>query len=361
MMEDALGGLAIGFILSLPFAVAIARIADRTWRAVACITAFFGLCFFVLQSFIAVLSWLAITMVLVSLKKISWMPVVVVYFSFTAAITLGFMVYAAAKQRYYEQKFPIESLEHRLAYEPAEHEPVEHVSVERERATDRFFNIRGYSLEKIHDNYAAVFIQAAGFGNVRMLQVTAGLHDQKSPPLHQPAAEKAQDPGTIPGMAPNEKPLTPPTDDLARFQETATELFTNDDDWGYIKAPRKAVAGFTAHRFRADRPVDESTPRAWRLERLELVSLLKFKEPRVYRSEYLPNMDELRDAPTRALDEFEATALPKLRPGKEDIIAEVRGPYLRMLGRVDFRAECGNCHHRPRDGLLGAFSYRFGR
>ncbi len=50
------------------------------------------------------------------------------------------------------------------------------------------------------------------------------------------------------------------------------------------------------------------------LTRLELVSLLKFDEPRVYVLDCLPRMDQLPsdDVLTRALNEFEQSSLESL-------------------------------------------------
>jgi hypothetical protein len=62
---------------------------------------------------------------------------------------------------------------------------------------------------------------------------------------------------------------------------------------------RDHVAGFRPHQFR--RLPD--APKRWQVERLELISLLKHDRPVAYFSNNLPKMDELRDAPTRPLDQ----------------------------------------------------------
>src|SRR5207244_854013 len=94
----------------------------------------------------------------------------------------------------------------------------------------------------------------------------------------------------------------------------------------------------------------------WRVYRLELVSLLKFDEPGVYISEYLPRMDELKDAKTRPLDAFEKKSLEELQQG-EDLRVSVAGDQMRMLGSVRALKQCLKCHHAERGELLGAFSY----
>jgi hypothetical protein len=96
----------------------------------------------------------------------------------------------------------------------------------------------------------------------------------------------------------------------------------------------------------------------WTLERLELVSLLKFDEPRVYVLDHLPRMDQLSgdDVPTRPLDEFEADALPQLRTA-EDIVIDDSAKPLRMLGSLRAADQCRDCHSVARGELLGAFTY----
>ena len=74
-----------------------------------------------------------------------------------------------------------------------------------------------------------------------------------------------------------------------------------------------------------------------------------------YRSDKLPRMDELKDAPTRPPDEFEAAALEKLRAGAD---LHVGDDGTRFLGAVRSAKQCVECHGGERGALLGAFSYR---
>jgi hypothetical protein len=71
-------------------------------------------------------------------------------------------------------------------------------------------------------------------------------------------------------------------------------------------------------------------------------------------------MDELRQAPTRELNHFEATALKTIRGG-EPIMFEQEGDNLRMMGSLLAAEQCTNCHAVQRSDLLGAFSSQFGR
>jgi hypothetical protein len=80
----------------------------------------------------------------------------------------------------------------------------------------------------------------------------------------------------------------------------------------------------------------------------------------VYVSENLPRMEELRGAPTRPLDGFEASALEKLRRGEALLVADAPGG-VRMLGALRSVKQCVDCHGGERGDLLGAFSYTLRR
>jgi hypothetical protein len=97
-------------------------------------------------------------------------------------------------------------------------------------------------------------------------------------------------------------------------------------------------------------------PSIWRIQSLDLVSLLKHKEPAAYVSKNLPRMQELRHAPTRPLNAFESSALKSLRQG-QDIEVESAANRIFMLGAIRAGKPCLECHAGTRGKLLGAFSY----
>jgi hypothetical protein len=84
------------------------------------------------------------------------------------------------------------------------------------------------------------------------------------------------------------------------------------------------------------------------------------EEPVAYVSEHLPKMDELREAPTRALDNFEEMGLKQIQRG-EDLYARESGSTLRLLGAIRATKQCTTCHACDRGDLLGAFSYTLKR
>jgi hypothetical protein len=83
---------------------------------------------------------------------------------------------------------------------------------------------------------------------------------------------------------------------------------------------------------------------------------IPFAEAPVYVSKHLPQMNELRDAPTRPLVEFEATALTQLQAG-EDLVTRATPNRIEMLGSLRAMQQCLDCHQVQRGELLGAFSY----
>ncbi|HMF18739.1 MAG TPA: hypothetical protein VKE98_16140, partial [Gemmataceae bacterium] len=94
----------------------------------------------------------------------------------------------------------------------------------------------------------------------------------------------------------------------------------------------------------------------WRVNKLELVSLLKHETPRVYVSDTLPRMKELRKVGTRSLTVFEEKALASLQKGA-DLASEARADQIHLFGSLRAGQQCLDCHDVQRGTLLGAFSY----
>ena len=168
-----------------------------------------------------------------------------------------------------------------------------------------------------------------------------------------------------------------PSKELAKnFHGYASNNFANAYTTGYFKSIDE-VAGFEPHRVRLAESwfpsMKLNTPEQlkqrgdvkgieidWKVNRLQLVSLLLQAEPRVYDEENLPNMEELSgaDIATRALDAFEQEALEKLRAG-EDLVTRATPNRIVMLGSMRATKDCMRCHAVKESELLGAFSYEF--
>ncbi len=201
---------------------------------------------------------------------------------------------------------------------------------------------RNWQLRRLHEERVAVFANSPGFGQVRMItrrpeeSTLSGEHDGHDKPVPQPTAGESV--GT---------PSAGTT--LADRVRRDVLDFTRPEGWGYRNADR--VAGFLPHAFSGP----SGRVEGWVVERVELVGLLLAPDPRVYVSETLPRMDELRAAPTRHPDGFESPALAKLRAG-EELVHDA--PLGRLLGAIRSAKQCLTCHGGERGELLGAFSYR---
>jgi len=163
-------------------------------------------------------------------------------------------------------------------------------------------------------------------------------------------------------------PQPPTTDQLQTLHLAGTIDFVNAPGFGYVPSRESAeapfgdlsrVMGFQPHAFRKPPGIRRApgTQATWLIDRLELVSLLKHSEPAVYISKHLPRMDELREATTRPLSDFESQALPKLQAG-EDLVVDPQPGEIRMLGAVRAVRRCLDCHRAREGDLLGAFTYR---
>ena len=105
--------------------------------------------------------------------------------------------------------------------------------------------------------------------------------------------------------------------------------FLDPDTMGYVKEKRQ-VAGFQSHQFRQ---MPNFLNVDWQVTRLELISMLRHEEPVAYVSDNLPSMDELKDSPTRPLNEFEKASIESLRREKNVEIREDRN-RIYMVGSI---------------------------
>lgn len=158
----------------------------------------------------------------------------------------------------------------------------------------------------------------------------------------------------------------PSRESLQAKHVASRNLFLRPEANGYIR-DRDQVAGFVPHAFRASHqtPFDNRVSASlsgptWTLTRLQLVSLLRFDEPRVYETNEFPDMARLLHVPIRPLTPFERRALARLRGG-EEVVYEEDQDALRMAGSLLALESCCRCHEVARGTLLGAFSYVFSR
>jgi hypothetical protein len=282
-------------------------------------------------------------------------------------------------------EYPFESVSDRLAYERrgipirfASAAPTATPSVQPSRDTVEgpsglgdVFRLaelpltRTVMLRRLHEGTVRNFISSPGFGVGRRIEPDRNFlklpRDPGRIPLPPPqyvpdveweANEAGKERAFRPGLAQG-----PSSTDLQSMHLSVESEFATEEDFGYVK-DRDHVAGFRPHYFRflPDLPNTEKRSDRWLVQNLELVSLIKFGGPVVYLSQHLPRMDELRDAKTRPLNQFEAKSLEGLYQG-EDLLVRARPDWIRVLGSIRARKACSECHNVEAGDLLGAFSY----
>ncbi|MGE3314362.1 MAG: hypothetical protein AB7O26_04540 [Planctomycetaceae bacterium] len=293
------------------------------------------------------------------------------------------------------EEYPVISLTDRLAYEtnrtkhpqtsivdmPAASGPAEKIgsspsiSFTVEKRLERFDQTgrryRDYKLHQLHDRTHEQFVFAQGFGITRMSGVYRESIEQKDvPPIplpqepeYEPSFDPKDDDGVHVDLA--ETKPAPPQSLLVEVHDAGLSDFLNPDRFGNVES-RDRVAGFRAHQF-SRMPLNGAatdswgqeaiTWEHWRIQKLELVSLLKHDTPRVYISDHLPRMEQLEGARTRPLNAFETGALPKLATEQDLVIDDSEAGRILLLGALRAGNECRKCHSVDRGQLLGAFSY----
>ncbi len=290
----------------------------------------------------------------------------------------------AKRHRALRERYPIENLAPRLEYENAvvgdsnttfgavystskALSPAVSERLARSDA-DNSESYRAFALRELHRQQTSKFITRPGQGRRRVATPSELLEAEvplaESLPLPQRDDESFI---AIDGKTIRSKPLTeddqhpeaaiPEQDTLLKLHDDGLGRFANSYWWGATMGMQRA-AGFVSHRFMAQMPSLDSSAAdlAWSITRLELVSLLKHKEPRVYVSKELPQLEKLQSVATRELDQFEEQSLAKLWHD-EDIVVVEESHHIRMLGSLRAQEACLECHSVKHGQLLGAFSY----
>jgi hypothetical protein len=263
------------------------------------------------------------------------------------------------------REFPIVSLAGRLNYEPQDEpddetidKPINGKVLSRLDAFEEDLemnNHRSWDLQAIHNRQHERFVRSMGFGVLRMR--TIRRDSIQRPPLRDIAF--AEPPAPRPERYDDWSSMLWADDSntVYRLHEVSRNDFFDPNGFGGVVEPKR-TAGFIEHPMHISPREGLEDRDAWLIDRLELVSLLKFDEPRVYVLDHLPRMDQLSsdDVPTRALDEFEKASLEKLRTDEDLVVREQDGVH-RMLGSLRAAKQCLECHSVKRGELLGAFSY----
>ncbi|MCA9068700.1 MAG: hypothetical protein KDA84_07245 [Planctomycetaceae bacterium] len=284
------------------------------------------------------------------------------------------------------KKYPFKSMADRLKYEaernlqgppkltPSARKRIQLAEEKFEiskKSSFYFSNMRSRSLQMLHEKEVHEFINRPGAGLSRMPSPGPSYLQEMVPrdlPLASNEMIRTSDdvPVSLPATkvaASNRDVFLPSEESLVDFHQNGTEAFLATQSFGYIKN-RNQVAGFQSHGFsfapqlhsHLERPWYRKEQEVWAIHRLELVSLLKHKEPAVYVSRNLPRMDKLLTVPTRALNPFEQSALKRLLEG-EDVVMNGSLNKIEMIGSLRATKQCQQCHDVKTGTLLGAFSY----
>lgn len=265
------------------------------------------------------------------------------------------------------QEFPIVSIASRLQFEQTEQDsatgqPTQMSQAVAERLVElertlQLGNYRTHMFQQIHSRRYEAFVRASGFGVGRMIRQRP--ESLRQPPLRDIAFDEACDP---------EEPTNhrdwrvvfqlAKLSDVEHLHTVSQVDFLDPESFGAIVEPQEQVIGFVEHAFHHSPLVGMEGREVWEIERLDLVSLLRFDEPRVYVLDHLPRMDQLssENAPTRPLDAFESESLKQLWT-EADLVVSDHGSHVRMLGSLRAANQCLDCHTAQRGELLGAFSY----
>jgi hypothetical protein len=292
------------------------------------------------------------------------------------------------------KQFPFESIRERL--ERVEQlrrlELLANLQPEREPANGaedesvgRWTGQRPAALAELHSGAARDFITSPGFGFERMPRLSPyDLEYRRGPVVLNTQYHSASEFASEPEIALGETGSTrsggtfqmPAADTVHTLHESGSYGFAHREQSGLIRS-KDEVAGFTSHSLDAiyadqlgvhfhsrapqAAPGENEATERWHLNRVELVGLLASDEFRVYVSEQLPAMDELKDVPTRRLDDFELATLPRLLQSDEDVSTAATPNRIRMLGALRASSHCLECHSVREGDLLGALSYELVR
>ncbi|MEW4487312.1 hypothetical protein AB1L42_04475 [Thalassoglobus sp. JC818] len=315
-------------------------------------------------------------------RKWRFNPVVVCVFAFASIVGVvgwGYSMSASARAEVREMRdaYPFESLSDRLP-DPSKLGALPapslapQVVMRLSTKEDIYRGSRASSLKRLHSEYYEDFVTAAGFGPVRMVRIRPRMVELPEPKpipqskLHCPKAiEESKNSSVDSWSFYREREvqtyLQTVTDPRMKIHERAQSEFLRPDTFGYVQ-DHEHVAGFQSHAFARVPVVEDEAPEIaeWRLERIELVGLLRNDEPVVYLSESLPNLDELDEFETRPVDEWEADALSQLVESTDLVIRE-HPQEIRMIGSLRASNNCLMCHDVRRGQVLGALAYTLAR
>jgi hypothetical protein len=279
--------------------------------------------------------------------------------------TYGLFAYIAAKEvadiHQLQKKYAFESMEdrvpvptRRLAANPSPETLAQIDTLRKSVEIEESESNRMWMLKRLHAETMDSFVNSPGFGfgrgPFRPRESNLTNRDRDGMPVPQPTDIQIS---TLSETDLIEVPKAEP--ELLRDLHARSILdFVNPRGFGLL-VNRQKVAGFQPHQFGT-----VPTATKWKVETVDLVSLLMHAEPAVYLSNDLPRMEERGKTPTRKLNVFESAGLKAIEGGDTLYLREAPGRLL-LLGAIRSADQCVKCHGGDRGDLLGAFSYRLSR
>jgi hypothetical protein len=189
------------------------------------------------------------------------------------------------------------------------------------------------ALAWMHRNTVEIFIDRPGFGIRRMV---LPLEDVvKSPKTPSKKDAEGKDPPARDSISP------PEAEKSVKKQHYEVQDVLGDGAGNPLGRPTRILT--------------DDKKEEWKVRKVQLVGLVKHKDPVVYVTEKMKEMKETKEVPTRALDAFEKRGLEVIRGG-DNLKAEKRDKEMRVMGPLYAGQRCVTCH-ATKGELLGAFSY----
>jgi hypothetical protein len=374
--------VALSAVMSIVFVVILRNDTQRT-RALA-ITICVGLIGLSLPSIALVANAVFLSIAVVLLKEGPIPSTRTLCHTSMGCLLAGLLVGVAPgmlrvqKLKAMRQEFPIVSLVDRLRYERSTKRQLVSKNLSLSGAVAEQLatmesdleskNYREFQLGRIHSDRYLAFARTMGFGIGRVPFLPSSEY-LRQPPLRDIGFDEFVNRNAYDASSYQWRQFveTGKSSDIEHLHSASRSDFIDPNSFGSIISdtavgavlrPPSMIAGFIEHALHYSPNSSMEAPNSWIIERLELISLLKFDEPRVYVLDHLPRMDQLSsdEVPTRPLDKFESAALAKLWT-EQDVVVELKENHYRMLGSLRAAKQCANCHGVERGELLGAFSY----
>ena len=220
-------------------------------------------------------------------------------------------------------------------------------------------------LRNLHNAQVESFIKSSGFGVGRMGPHLPYRWDKlgtqlQDIPFDSEDANARDRSGELNFLKKTLRAIANESNDHRGFHFQRLHDFLYPGFYGWVDANGERL-GFVPHAFHVSTDGFSNAAIAKKLKRMELVSMLKYEQPRVYVLDHMPRMDQLSQANvlTRDLNAFESRALAQLKNNQVLFSERQNDGKTLALGAIVTLESCTDCHTTQVGEMLGAFSYQF--